>query len=112
LDAKPSKPAQSNPSPQAEKNPTETKPQTLSPAAERGKKLFAESANPPCAVCHTLEDAEASGALGPNLDTLKPTAQRVSSALKNGVGIMPSYAETLTDAQIDDLAQYLSEVTR
>ena len=112
LDAKPSKPAQSNPSPQAEKSPTETKPQTLSPAAERGKKLFAESANPPCAVCHTLEDAEASGALGPNLDTLKPTTQRVSSALKNGVGIMPSYAETLTDAQIDDLAQYLSEVTR
>ena len=46
-----------------------------------GKKLFTTLAVPACAVCHTLKDAGAEGAVGPVLDELKPDAARVSKAL-------------------------------
>ncbi len=66
---------------------------------------------PSCAICHTLQDAEAEGAVGPVLDELKPTAARVKKALIEGVGIMPSFAEKLTPAQIDALALYVSRAS-
>lgn len=75
-----------------------------------GKQLFTGGATPACAVCHTLKDAGSTGAVGPVLDELKPDAQRVANALRNGVGNMPSYRATLTDAQIDALARYVSAV--
>jgi cytochrome c6 len=74
-----------------------------------GRQLFTQGAAPPCAVCHTLQDAGSQGAVGPVLDELKPDAQRVATALRNGVGAMPSYRGTLTEAQILALAAYVSK---
>lgn len=76
-----------------------------------GKKLFMQTAIPACAVCHTLKDAGASGAIGPVLDELKPDAQRVAKALRNGIGQMPSYVGSLSEAQILALAQYVSKAS-
>lgn len=77
-----------------------------------GKQLFTGGAVPACAICHTLKDAGAEGAIGPVLDELQPEAARVSKALRTGLGAMPSYAGKLTDAQIDALATYVSHASR
>jgi sulfite dehydrogenase len=76
-----------------------------------GKELFSTGALPACAVCHTLKDAGAEGAVGPVLDELKPDAARVAKALRDGIGQMPSYRATLNDEQIAALAAYVSKVT-
>ncbi|HSW20180.1 MAG TPA: cytochrome c [Ramlibacter sp.] len=78
---------------------------------ELGKKLFTQSAQPACALCHTLKNADASGAVGPVLDELKPNAQRVAKALRDGIGQMPSYKASLTEAQILALAHYVSKAS-
>ena len=76
-----------------------------------GKALFTGRATPACAVCHTLKHAGSSGEIGPVLDEIKPTPERVLTALRNGVGLMPSYKDTLTDAEIRALARYVSTVS-
>ena len=76
-----------------------------------GKALFTQGATPSCSICHTLKDAGASGAVGPVLDDLKPNADRVATALKMGVGVMPSYSATLSAAQIQSLALYVSKAS-
>lgn len=73
--------------------------------------LFTSGATPACAVCHTLKDAGSTGDIGPVLDELKPSADRVAAALRNGVGVMPSYKGQLTDAQILAIAHYVARVS-
>ena len=75
-----------------------------------GKKLFT-TAVPACAVCHTLKDAGAEGAVGPVLDEIKPDAARVTKALRDGLGNMPSYKAILTEEQIAALARYVSRAS-
>ena len=75
-----------------------------------GKLLFTQKAVPACAVCHTLADAGAEGAIGPVLDELKPDAARVAKAVKNGLGQMPAYAN-LSDAQIEAVARYVAKAS-
>jgi len=75
----------------------------------QGRALFREGAQPPCSLCHSLRDAGASGAIGPNLDQLRPSAERVAAALRGGVGVMPSYAASLDAEQIAALAAYVSQ---
>ncbi len=75
-----------------------------------GKKLFNTSV-PACAVCHTLKDAGAEGAVGPVLDELKPGASRVSKALRDGLGAMPSFKATLSEAEIAALSYYVARAT-
>jgi cytochrome c6 len=77
---------------------------------EEGRRLFV-SVVPPCALCHTLKDAGATGAVGPSLDELKPDAARVEKALRNGIGQMPAFPQ-LTDAQVQALARYVEKATR
>ena len=76
-----------------------------------GKALFVNGAVPACAVCHTLKDAGTTGEVGPVLDELKPSADRVAAALRNGVGLMPSYKDSLTDTQIRAIARYVASVS-
>ncbi|RCW63225.1 c-type cytochrome [Pseudorhodoferax soli] len=76
-----------------------------------GKDLFSKGSVPACAVCHTLRDAGAEGAIGPSLDEVKPVASRVATALRNGIGQMPSYAGRLDDKQIAALSAYVAKVT-
>jgi cytochrome c6 len=77
-----------------------------------GRKVFTEQAQPSCTICHTLQDAGASGAIGPNLDELKPAPERVMAAVRGGVGVMPAFADLLSAEQIEAVAHYVSQVTQ
>ena len=77
----------------------------------QGKALFAGSTVPPCGLCHTLKDAGTSGAIGPILDELQPDAARVATALRNGIGAMPSYKATLKEDQIQALSLYVAKAS-
>lgn len=69
-----------------------------------GETIF--SAN--CASCHTLAAAGAVGVVGPNLDEVKPDMQTVMSQVQNGGGGMPSFAGTLSPAEITAVSKYVS----
>jgi cytochrome c553 len=71
-----------------------------------GKSIFAQK----CVSCHTLADAEASGAVGPNLDQTKPSKELVVDRVTNGQGGMPSFKDQLDAAQIEAVADYVSSV--
>ena len=73
-----------------------------------GKRLFVETASPPCGVCHSLEAAGAKRLIGPDLDTLKPDARRIRTAIAQGVGAMPAYAEQLTDQEVTALVEFIT----
>ena len=76
----------------------------------RGKELFTKI-QPACAVCHTLQAAGAEGQVGPVLDELKPDAGRVLRALKAGIGVMPSYAERMSEKDMLAVAQFVAHAT-
>ena len=78
----------------------------------RGKALFQTEATPACAVCHTLADAGAAGAVGPNLDELKPGLEQVKRALIDGVGVMPSFADTLSEDELNAVAEYVVSASK
>jgi len=69
-----------------------------------GKAIF--QAN--CASCHTLKAAGATGTIGPNLDQLKPPLARAKHQVEVGGGVMPAFKGTLTPAQIDAVAKFVS----
>lgn len=71
-----------------------------------GKSIF--QAN--CAACHTLADAGTTGQVGPNLDDVKPTREKVATQVTNGGGAMPSFKGTLDEQQINAVADYVSSV--
>ena len=73
-----------------------------------GYQLFKNSAQPPCAACHSLKAAGAKGVVGPNLDELRPDAQRIRTALAQGVGAMPAYADQLSDAEVTALVAFIT----
>ena len=77
-----------------------------------GKKLLSSAKPAACAVCHTLKDAGSEGAIGPVLDELQPDAERVARALRNGIGSMPSFKDTLSEAEIAAVALYVSRASR
>ncbi|KRC18493.1 cytochrome c [Acidovorax sp. Root217] len=76
----------------------------------RGKELFGKI-QPSCAVCHTLQAAGAEGQVGPILDELKPNAERVLRALRAGIGVMPSYADKLSDKDMRALASFVAQAS-
>ena len=78
---------------------------------EAGRRLFTGGATPACAICHSLKDAGATGAVGPALDELKPDAARVVAAVKNGIGAMPSYKASLSEEQIQALGRYVAKAS-
>lgn len=79
-------------------------------ADDEGRKLFT-TVTPACALCHTLKDAGATGAVGPSLDELKPDRDRVVQALRTGIGQMPAFTH-LTEAQIQALASYVERAAK
>jgi mono/diheme cytochrome c family protein len=76
-------------------------------AAPDGKQVFAKAG---CGGCHTLKDAGASGNVGPNLDQLKPAEAAVAHQVEVGGGAMPAFKGTLTAAEIQAVAKYVSSV--
>lgn len=91
---------------------TTTAPTTTAPAPKgdpvAGKAVFTGSAG--CGSCHTLKDAGTTGTVGPNLDQLKPPADKVATQVTNGGGVMPAFKDTLTPTQIADVSAYVSSV--
>lgn len=88
------------------------------PAA--GKEVFASAG---CSSCHTLQDAGASGSVGPNLDEvlkgkdatfIKESIVDPNAEIADGFqpGLMPqTYDDQLDDTQLADLVAYLAEAT-
>ena len=75
---------------------------------ENGKKIFASAG---CGSCHTLEDAGASGTIGPNLDEAKPDMQLAVDRVTNGASPMPSFKDQLSEQEIQDVAAYVVQAT-
>lgn len=75
-----------------------------------GRQVFTEQAQPSCSLCHSLREAGASGVIGPDLDQLKPSVERVAAAVQGGVGVMPSFAASLSAEQIEAVAHYVAQV--
>ena len=81
---------------------------TLKGDAANGAKVFASAG---CGGCHTLEAAGSTGNVGPNLDDAKPDVGLVVERVTNGQGVMPSFADSLSEQEIADVAAYVSEST-
>jgi outer membrane protein assembly factor BamB len=69
-----------------------------------GATIFSQN----CAGCHTLAAAGATGTVGPNLDSLKPSLALVIHQVTAGGSIMPSFVGRLTAAQIRAVAQFVA----
>ena len=92
------------------------------PAA--GKEIFMTTAQPPCASCHTLQEANATGTVGPNLDEVLKgkDAAFIHESIVNpdaeiatgySAGIMPGvYGDQLNDQQLADLVAFLVQSTK
>ena len=77
------------------------------PAA--GEEVYASAG---CGGCHTLEAADSSGNVGPNLDESKPSHELVVDRVTNGKGAMPSFKDQLSEQQIQDVAAFVVESTQ
>jgi mono/diheme cytochrome c family protein len=71
-----------------------------------GKEIFLGSSG--CASCHTLADAGATGTIGPNLDATQPSQELVVERVTNGAAPMPSFADSLSEDEIQEVAAYVS----
>jgi len=81
----------------------------LAQANELGQKIFTQTAQPPCALCHALKAAGATGTVGPSLDDLKPDKAKVLTVLHTGVGVMPRFAETLSEQEMEAVAEFVAQ---
>jgi mono/diheme cytochrome c family protein len=72
--------------------------------AVAGKSVFTSAG---CSGCHTLKAAGATGTVGPNLDQVKPTYDKVVHQVEVGGGAMPPFKGTLTAKQIQDVAAFV-----
>jgi mono/diheme cytochrome c family protein len=79
----------------------------LTASEQHGRELFGMR----CGNCHTLEAANTSGAIGPNLDELRPPKALVLNAIENGRakgnGQMAANLYTGQDAQ--DVANFVAK---
>jgi mono/diheme cytochrome c family protein len=81
-------------------------PEQAATTAASGKEIFTSN----CGSCHTLADAGTSGTVGPNLDDAAPDAATVKAYVRGGGGSMPSFGDSLSNAEIDAVAAYVSSV--
>jgi mono/diheme cytochrome c family protein len=70
-----------------------------------GARVFADQG---CGSCHTLAAVGSDGQVGPDLDALRPTYERIRSKVVAGGGVMPSYRDLLTTEQIRDVAAFVA----
>lgn len=81
---------------------------TPSAAAGPGKQLFVAK----CGTCHTLKAAGTTGAIGPNLDDLKPDVALVLEAeQKGGAGSGGMPPRLYQGAQAQQVADYVAAAT-
>ena len=73
-----------------------------------GKQVFLTAG---CTGCHTLQDANSHGTVGPNLDDAKPSLSLAVSRVTKGQGAMPPFKGQLSDKQIADVTAYVVKAT-
>ena len=70
-----------------------------------GETIFNQS----CASCHALKAAGSTGTIGPNLDDSDIALEAAIEQIRNGGGAMPAFADTLSEEQIQAVAEYVVE---
>ncbi|MGI9112089.1 MAG: c-type cytochrome [Gaiellaceae bacterium] len=73
-----------------------------------GEAIFADAG---CGGCHVLEAAGSSGNVGPSLDESKPSKELVIERVTEGLGAMPSFADSYTPDEIAAVADYVVSAT-
>ncbi len=61
-----------------------------------------------CGKCHALAAAGSKGAVGPNLDELRPSRERVERQVREGGRGMPPFAGTLSKREIEAVADFVA----
>jgi mono/diheme cytochrome c family protein len=74
-----------------------------------GKAVFTSAG---CGSCHTLAAAGATGTVGPNLDEAKPSKDLVIERVTNGKGAMPSFKDSLSQQEIEAVADFVANATK
>tara|TARA_Y100000590_G_scaffold36300_1_gene39330 strand:- start:1469 stop:1774 length:306 start_codon:yes stop_codon:yes gene_type:complete len=74
-----------------------------------GMKVFNDKAM--CGTCHKMQTADSNGDIGPNLDQLKPSLDRIIYVVKNGIGVMQSWEGILSNEEIEAVAYYVFNST-
>ena len=64
-----------------------------------------------CGTCHTLQAASSTGNIGPNLDQLKPSIDRIIYVVTNGIGVMQAWEDILSQEEIEAVAYYIFSST-
>ncbi len=76
----------------------------------KGRDVFA---NYGCSACHTLDDAGATGRVGPSLDGDSNLSHDfVADRVANGQGQMPAFGGQMTPEEIEAIATYVSSVAK
>jgi mono/diheme cytochrome c family protein len=73
--------------------------------ATEGSEIFAQAG---CGSCHVFAAAGSSGTVGPNLDETQPSNELVVDRVTNGQGAMPSFADQLSEEQIQAVADFVA----
>ena len=74
-----------------------------------GLKVYNEKAN--CGTCHVLQSAGSIGNIGPNLDDLKPSIDRIVYVITNGIGVMQAWDGIFTTEEIEAVAYFVFNST-
>ena len=76
---------------------------------ELGLEVFNNKAQ--CGMCHTLQNADSQGQIGPDLDELKPSMEQIIATVTNGIGAMPSFEAMLSSEEIEAVSYFVSTST-
>jgi mono/diheme cytochrome c family protein len=73
--------------------------------AQAGRHIFITAG---CGGCHTLAAAHAHGHIGPDFDTSEQlNREQIRSELTHGDGVMPSFRDRLTPAQMQAVTEFV-----
>lgn len=60
-----------------------------------------------CGSCHTFGPANSKGTVGPKLDGIDRSKEEIEQQVRNGGGGMPPFGDSLSDAEIAAVADYV-----
>jgi len=79
-------------------------------ALDKGRDIFT---NYGCASCHSLDDAGATGRVGPAFDENSGLSRDlIVDRTTNGQGMMPAFGGQLSKDEIDTVANYIMKVAK
>lgn len=84
---------------------TETTPDDSGGGSVDGAAVYADAG---CGGCHTLAAADSSGTVGPSLDGAGLDADTVAEQVRNGGGAMPGFSDSLSDEEIQAVAEFVA----